>query len=1175
MKIIELSVKRPIATGVIFAFLCGAGFFAWSRLPQEVMPDLNFPQLTIVTSYVQAAPQEIENLVTKPIEEAVGTVKNVRRVHSISKEGSSIVTVEFAWGTDMDFASLNTREKLDLVKSRLPSDVREPTIVKFNPFYTPVLILSLNAEGAVDPEFMTHIAQLTIANHLQKVEGVAAVLLSGTADKEIHLDLDQSRLAANQISLLQFNRGLATANYRGAAGTAKEGSYDYAVRVTSPFDNVDDIRNAVVAVDNSSDNRTPSALKTVSQDRERQRAARGDQRLISVSQVGTVSEGIKERTSYSRYDGKENITIMIQKQAAASTVDTVKRLQDEIADLKPLLPSDVSLSVIYNQATIIQRGVRSVLRDIMTGGMLAFLILYIFLKSWRDAVVVSIVIPACTLLTIVVMKMIGMSLNTISLGGLALGIGMLVDSSICVTENIHRRRFETKLPLIDAVIRGTTEVAGSVASFMLCSIAVFLPLLFVLGLLGQLFRDLSLTVTISHLISIAVAVTLVPSLAAVVLREKKEPSPRPSPARGEGEHLSSESQRLLSETPASSELTVPSPLAGEGQGEGRFQHFFQRADRFFTTLLNEDSFNRFREWYAERLRWSLSHPKRVWGAILAMFAASLVILWLLPTEMMPHVDAQQFLVKLTMPNGTSLEQTNEISQLVETEIRSLPETAHTTVTVGSSSDSPLTLLNKNDGRVLVDLKEHRKRTCDQIMAEARERLSHVALKGGRVELSAAGGPMSFTAGGASAVMVYLKGYDLQKLKAASTKLTQQLSGVGGLVQVRTSLALPAPEVRLQIDRERASRLGLSVADIGQTAMAAYYGRDVTSLYRDGKEIPVRVRLQESDRADLKQLRSLLLPVGGGTIPLADAATIEIGEGPSQIERLDQERFVLIQADRSAGFDRASNRAVEAILAGFSNPDVTLEQAGEKKEQRDSFISLFAVLFVSVLLVFMVMAVEFESVTQPFLILFSIPLSLIGMAVGLFLMGKTLNAVAAMGFLLLAGIVVNNGIVLIDFANAFRSETGASLRDALIEAGRTRFRPILLTALSTVVGLVPLALGIGEGAELQSPMAITVIFGLLGSTVLSLIGLPTLFLFVEERKKRNPHPDPLPQGERENSFKDSDHDKSVVQPTALFLQTAAPFPQATAPFLQTTVPHIQTTVPSPLAGEGQGEGRISP
>ena len=484
-----------------------------------------------------------------------------------------------------------------------------------------------------------------------------------------------------------------------------------------------------------------------------------------------------------------------------------------------------------------------------------------------------------------------------------------------------------------------------------------------------------------------------------------------------------------------------------------------------------------------------------------MFAGSLVILWLLPTEMMPHVDAQQFLVKITMPNGTSLEHTNGVSQLIETEVRALPEIEHTTVTVGSSSDSPLTLLNKNDGRILVDLKSKRKRSCDQIMSDARERLSHLALKGGRVEISAAGGPMSFTAGPTSAVMVYLKGYDLQKLKTASEKLVGQLSGIDGLVQVRSSLALPAPEVRLQIDRERASRLGLSVSDIGQTAMAAYYGRDVTSLYRDGKEIPVRVRLQESDRADLKQLRTLLLPMAGGTIPLSDAATIEIGEGPSQIERLDQERYVLVQADRSPSFSRSSNRAVENIFSDFSNPDVTLEQAGEKKEQRDSFISLFVILLVSVLLVFMVMAVEFESVTQPFLILFSIPLSLIGMAVGLFLMGKTLNAVAAMGFLLLAGIVVNNGIVLIDFANAYRAETGASLRDALIQAGRTRFRPILLTALSTVVGLVPLALGIGEGAELLSPMAFTVIFVLLGSTVLSLIGLPTLFLFVEERKTK--------------------------------------------------------------------------
>jgi len=1043
MNLIELSVRRPVATGVIYTLVCAAGIFSWIRLPQEVMPDLNFPQLTIVTHYAQAAPQEIENLVTKPIEEAVGTVKNVNRVHSVSKEGTSIVTVEFAWGTNMDFASLNVREKLDLVKSRLPSDIREPMLVKYNPFYTPVLILSLNAEGTVDPEFLSHVAQKTVANKLQKVEGVAAVQLSGTAEKEIQVDLDQNRLAANRVSILQFDQALAKANYRGAAGTAKEGSFDYSVRVVSPFDGVEDIGKAVIGIDSPSRERSrPARDKNATLERERQRAVLGDERLIAVSQLGAVSEGLKEASSFSRYDGKSNVTIMIQKQASASTVRTARKLKDSLEEIRPLLPSDISLSVIYDQADIIQKGINDVLRSIFEGGILAFLVLYFFLKSWRDAMIVSVVIPSSVLITIVIMGMMGMSLNTISMGGLALGIGHLVDASICVTENIHRRKVEVGEPLDVAVIRGTEEVGGAVASSILTSIAVFLPLLFVLGLLGQLFRDLSLTMTISQTVSLLVSLTLVPMLAYVFGGE--------------------ESRKEILSSPLMEKIKV---------------------------------------WYLPKLHYSLAKPRKVWGMIIGAFVLSIFILSLLPREFMPHVDADQFVIKLTMPNGTRLDKTNEITGLLDEKARSLKEVEHATVTVGSSSDSGLVLLGKNESRILVDLAKKRKRRTAEVMAELREKISADELKGGRVEISAAGGPLSFAQGQTSLFMVYLKGFDLGKLKKGAAQLKEKLAGIAGLVQIRDSLALPAPEVRLNIDKERAARAGLTVTDIGQTAMVAYHGKDVTQIYQEGKEIQVRVRLREEDRRNSQELRGLLLPSStGGTVPLQDVAQVEIGEGPSQIERLDQERFVLVQADGSPSFGRASNKQVQKLTGSFTFPDLTLEIAGEKKAQRESFTSLIFIILVSVLLVFMVMAVQFESLKQPFLILFSIPLSVIGMAIGLFLMGKSVNAMAGMGLLLLGGIVVNNGIVLIDFVNtSLRENSKHSLRDALLHSCQTRLRPILLTAATTVVGLVPLALGIGEGAELQAPMAITVIFGLAVSTVLTLIAMPSLFLFLDEHK----------------------------------------------------------------------------
>ena len=1044
MKLVELAVKRPIATGVIYAFICLAGFFAWTKLPQELMPDLQYPQLTIVTGYSQASPQEIENLITKPIEEAVGTVKNVARIKSISREGVSLVTVEFAWGTNMDFASLNTREKLDLVKSRLPSEVREPTVVKYNPFHTPILILSLAAKQENDPEYLSHIAQKTIANRLQKVEGVAAVQVSGAREKEIQVNLDQARLAASRISVVQFNQAIARANYKGAAGTAKEGSYDYAVRVVAPFDTAEDIRNTVISIDNPAAPRQEEKQGTASGDRLRRRAVQADQRLIPVSQLGTVSEGLKERSSFSRYDGEENITLMIQKQASASTLATARKLRSTIREIQDLLPSDVSLSIIYDQAVLIRDGIWSVLFSIFGGGILAFLVLYFALRSWRDAAIVSVVIPVSALLTIIAMTFMGLSLNTISMGGLALGIGMLVDASICVTENIHRRRTELGETEETAIIKGTTEVAGAVTSSNLTSIAVFLPLLFVLGLLGQLFRDLSLTVTISQIVSIVVSLTLVPMLAKTV---------------GGG---------MVAETARAAHSESP-------------------------------RITRLKTWYARRLDRAFERPGRVWGGLLVALVVSLLVLKMLPLEFMPRVDANQVTAKLTMPNGTRLERTDDVARRCEAVFRDVGDLDHIATTVGSSSETGLVLLGKNEARFIIDLKKNRSRHSDRVMEDLRQRTAELDLKGGRLEIAAAGGALSAVQGAVSPFMVHLKGSDLKNLQQAAAELKSKLADVPGLVQVRDSLALPASEIHLNIDKERAARRGLTVTDIAQTAAAAYHGRNATTIYRDGKEIPVRVRLREDDRRSAAQLRGLLLTAQGGeSLPLSDVASVALGEGPSQIERIDQERTVLIQADHSADYTGASRRAVETLLTAATFPGVTIEIAGEKRAQAESFRSLAFTLAVSVLLVFMVMAIQFESLLQPFLILFTIPLSLIGMATGLLVMGKTVNAVAGMGLLLLAGIVVNNGIVLIDFVNSARREKAdKSLKDALREACLVRLRPILLTAATTIVGLIPLALGVGEGAELQSPMAVTVIFGLAAATVLTLVALPTLFCAVEE------------------------------------------------------------------------------
>lgn len=1033
---LRLCVQRKVTVTMLTLTVVLFGVMAWFKLDREFMPELQFPQLVVMTSYPNASSQEVENLVTKVIEEAAGTVKNVHRIHSSSREGISIATVEFLWGTPMDMASLNLREKVDLAKAKLPRDSGEPRIEKFNPFALPVVTLSLSgAKG--DYELLT-LARRPVGELLEKTRGVAAVSITGGREREILVELDQSKLSARSLPILEVGQAVARSNITYPAGTVKDKTFEYVVRVLGAFDHVEDLKDIVVAVDRS---RLSSALSPSEARRKKQQGAAPHEapHPLTLSALGDIKDTFAEISSHSRYDGQPNISIAILKQADANVVRVADEVKAKLPEIRSKLPKGVQLNVVYDQSLFVKAGIHGMVRDGLLGGALAFLILLLFLGNWQDAIVVSTAIPISILTALFIMYAKGMSLNTITLAGLAIGIGHLVDGAIVVQENIARRRAMGQSAESSAS-EGGAEVFGAVTSSILTCVAVFLPLVFVSGVIGQVFRDLSWSVIFSQLASLVVAFTLIPMMSAVIGKGKR------------------------------------------------------------TTRLHEHLAKKAKAWvalYDRLLTYALEKPATVLKGALIACLGSLVILYFMPKSVFPNVEGDQILMRLDMPMGTALDKTNETCRLIEDALKEFPEIEHRSATVGSLVQEGLQPLGAHQAQIVLDLKKRRRRSAQETVQMLKKRLSASAL-GGRLYFFEQGGTFSFLGSQGAPVVIEVKGYELGKLESAARQISDRLKNVGGLYNVRTSVSEPAPELQLQVKRDALANVSLSVSDLAETVLAGVKGKVVSKFREAGKEIDIRIRLRPEDRNDILSIESLLAhsPLDLD-VPIRSVAYVREGRGPSEITRYDQQRTVLVSADLAGRSVNAVAADIHPILEAYrGDKDFSLSLTGEWARMAESFSSLKIVLFLSIAFVFMIMASQFESLWQPLNILLTIPLALIGLAPALVLTGHKLTAMAGMGMILLAGIVVNNGIVLVDFVNQSRAG-GMSLRAALRHGCHTRLRPILMTAIATILGMLPLSLGIGEGADMQAPMAVVVVSGLFVSTLLTLIVVPALFVVMEE------------------------------------------------------------------------------
>lgn len=995
VSIPRLSVNRPVTVVMLVLAFIVLGGVSITRLPLTLLPDLNFPAAAVVVEYPNVGPWEVEAQVTRPIEEAMATVSNVTRVTSLTEMGSATIVAEFNWGTDMDFATLEMRERLDLIQGFLPDGVDSPRVFKFDPSMNPIFQFNIGGQG--DMAAIRLLAEDTIKPRLERIEGVASVSIEGGWEREIRIELDQLRLEHYNISIDQVRQALFASNLNFPAGSITDRGRDMLVRTIGEYASLDEIGETVVHV--------------------------GPAGLVRISDIAAVEDTYKPETRITRLNGAPSVSISMQKESEANTVQVSNLIQEEVNRLIEEFGDTLEFQVVWDDARIIRSSIQSVIENGVVGAIAAMIVLWLFLGSFAPTLVVGIAIPVAAVATFFFLYVFDVSLNMLSLGGLALGIGMLVDNAIVSLENIARHR-QLGVDPKEASAIGAQEVGSALFASTLTTVAVFLPVVFVGGLAAEIFGDLSFAVSFSLIMSLVVALTFVPMMATRV--------------------------------------KVAGAVEQDAKG---------------WTL-------RLREWYGRSLDWALDRRRLVLGGALAALIGVGLLYPFIGQEFLPSMDTGEFSVRVRLPHGTPKETTNDLAMEVEAYLARIPEVeAVSASVVGENADLYV---------VMTSLSQ-RKRSLDAVIEQVRE--FGQTVPGAQFSVSAAD-PFGMEGGLGGAISLMIKGRDMDELAMVSEAVADLMRAVPGTRDVDTSLAEGRPEMQIRLDRDEAARYGLTVAQVASAARMAIDGATATRYKlgdSQGRELDVTVQLAEEWRQDAATLERLMIATPfGGNVRLGDIARITEGTTPVRINREGGSRVVRVYGDVLDRDLKSVTLDIENALAGYTlPPNVTLEFGGDVAEMADAFDRLGFALVLAVILVYMILAAQFESLIQPLIIMFSVPMALIGVVLGLLLTGRALSVPAMIGIIMLAGIVVNNAIVLIDFINQ-QVARGVPRREAIVEGCKARLRPVLMTTLTTVLGMVPLALGLGDGAELQAPIATVVIGGLTFSTVLTLGLVPVLY-----------------------------------------------------------------------------------
>jgi HAE1 family hydrophobic/amphiphilic exporter-1 len=1056
MQLVDFATRRRVTIVMCMVAIALFGFVSLARLKVNLLPDLSYPTLTVRTELVGAAPLEIENLITRPVEEAVGIIRNVRQVRSVSRSGQSDVTLEFVWGTDMDLAGIEVREKLDLLQ--LPLEAKRPLLLRFDPSTEPVLRFALLEKTAADGsapvnseerlKFLRRFAEDRLKPDLEAVPGSAAVKVSGGYEDEIQVFVDQQKLAQLGLSIETVASRLRAENVNLSGGRLEQGTQRFLVRTLNEFQSIEEMSGAIIAA--------------------------VDGQPVYLRDVATVTHGHKEREAVTRVKGRESVELAVYKEGDANTVQLAKALMERIEALRKTLPSQTEIIPVYDQSKFISSAIGEVRDAAVIGGLLSILVLYFFLRDARATYVAGIVIPVSVIGTFMLMYLSGVTLNIMSLGGIALSVGTLVDTSVVILESITKKR-EAGLGAFEAARSGTSEVAMAVTASTLTSIAVFFPMVFISGIAGQLFRDQALTVTYGHILSLLVGLTVVPMLVA---------------------------GRIANEVSG----TAQPPLGRFARGVAFVAGLFGRAGRaiasFFRMIftpfvwVTQKSYRRLEESYVPLLEWSLLHRGRVIAAALVLSLVTFALVPRLGTELIPQLSQGEYNVDLRLPPGTPLDQTDRVVESAQRAAMQIGgvDLSYSVAGTGNRLDANPVDAGENTGKLSITLVPGSGR--------AEETASITAL---RPHLDAVAGlqyqfsrPSLFTF--STPLEVVVSGYDLDRLRAVAEQVRARMDAAGTYTDIRSTVEAENPEIQIVFDQDRATRLGLKVRDIADRIVTSVRGEVATRYRLRDKQIDVLVRSVHARAASIEEIRNLIINPGSAQpVPLSAVAEVTLSVGPAEIRRIGQERVAVVSASYTGSDLGAAVKDLQGMLGKIAlPPGVSSYLSGQSEEMQDSLRSLTFTLALAVLLVYLVMASQFESLVQPFVILFTIPLGLIGVVWALFLTSTTISVVAMIGIIMLTGIVVNNAIVLIDAVNRAR-QRGLDKHAAILFAARARLRPIVITTVSTILGLVPMSLGIGDGAEVRTPMAITVIGGMTVSTLLTLVVIPVVYsLMVRER-----------------------------------------------------------------------------
>jgi HAE1 family hydrophobic/amphiphilic exporter-1 len=1055
MKLISFSIRRPVTVFIFAVAAIVFGLVAFQRLATDLLPDITYPSVTVQTVYEGAAPIEVENLITRPVENAVGVVNNVVRVTSSSRADVGEVTLEFSWGTNMDLAALDVRERLDMMQ--LPADAERPVLLRYDPSLDPIVRLGLY--GDEDLIRLRLLAEDQVKRSLERIEGVAAVVVSGGLEEEIQVELDERRLANLGLSSdLVLNR-LAQENINLTGGRLREGQTEYLVRTVNEFLRPSDLEQVVV-------DRTAGAI-------------------VRLEDVARVRMGHKDREIITRINGHESVEVAVYKEGGTNTVtvsDAVQAGLDPLRERLQAVDPALEMELITDQARYIRLSVSEVLRTAFYGGLLAILVLFLFLRSWKTTLIIGIAIPISVVSTFFLMYTSGISLNIMSLGGLTLGIGLLVDNSIVVLEAIQRRR-DQGMDEAEAADAGASEVSRAVVASTLTTICVFVPIVFVEGIAGQLFGDQALTVTFSLVVSLLVALTLLPMLASRHFRPGEEPDSELQGQRPGGWRAAA-GRGLFAGV-----VALVRGVRAVFRGLGRVLEAILRLP------LNafHGGFERLAGLYDRLLARVLARPLLTVLVAFALLAGSLFLVPQLGRELVPELVQGEFFVNAELPPGTHLDVTQRRLAKLEEYAAGLDGVTTVYAIAGSSNEQGGVAgeRRENIGQITLGvappISRRREETLMDRLRQALDRQPELDYRFGRPSY------FSFR----TPIEVEIRGYNLSLLERLADELTRRMRRIPGLSDVKSSTEGGSPELQIRFDRDRLASFGLTLAQVAGIVRAKVQGAVATDIQRDDRSIDIRLRADEAYRDSVRDRAGLTVFQSGKTaVPLAAVAEIREVEGPAEIRRSEGERVAVITANL-VGRDLGSvSEEIGRALEAMSLPTgYDYRIGGQRQEMETSFDSMRLAILLAVFMVYLVMASQFESLLHPFVILFSVPLAIIGVVVTLWLVGVTISIVVLIGAILLAGIVVNNAIILVDYTNQLRRQGLAKL-DALKRAGRVRLRPIMMTTATTVLGLLPMALGLGEGSELRSPMALTVIGGLLTSTLLTLLIIPAVYSLVD-------------------------------------------------------------------------------